>query len=116
MNLDEIIGYCLKKPGTWSDFPFDEYTMVIKVSSKMFCLIGNDEIPRINLKCDPIRAEALRQKHSWILPGYHMNKLHWNTLILKDSADPELVKELIDHSYELVFKNLNRKERSVIKN
>ena len=114
MNLDEIIGYCLNKPGAWGDLPFDEYTMVIKVSSKMFCLIGDAEPARINLKCDPIRAEGLRRKYRSIRPGYHMNKQHWNTIILDRSLSDDLILEMVDHSYDLVFKNLSRKDKSTI--
>jgi len=114
MELNEVIGYCLNKPGAWSDFPFDEYTMVIKVGSKMFCLAGHDEPFRINLKCDPIKAEGLRQIYEAIKPGYHMNKKHWNTIEINNSINNDLLKELIDHSYDLVLSNLSKKERSAI--
>ena len=114
MSLEEVIEYCLSKPGSWSDFPFDEYTLVIKVGSKMFCLVGHEEPARINLKCDPVRSESLRRRYSGIKPGYHMNKQHWNTIELDGSINLELIKDLIDHSYELVFNNLSRKERSAI--
>jgi len=80
----------------------------------MFCLIGHEEPPGINLKCDPIRAEALRQEYEAIKPGYHMSKKHWNTITLDNSISTDFLKELIDHSYDLVLHNLSRKERSLI--
>lgn len=114
MTLPEIITYCLHKPGAWSDLPFDTQTMVIKVGSKMFCLIGSENSKRINLKCDPLKALELRKEHSAILPGYHMSKKHWNSILLDGSIAPDLLKQMIDHSYELVFNKLRLKEQKTI--
>ncbi len=113
MKLDEVIAYCLNKPGAWTDFPFDENTMVIKTGPKMFCLIGSENSNRINLKCDPGRAIALRAEHPAITPGYHMNKKHWNTILI-GKIESQLITELIDHSYELVFNNLSNIEKITI--
>lgn len=78
----------------------------------MFALISEDEIPlRMNLKCDPDDAQALRAQHSAIIPGYHMNKQHWNTIVLDGNLPGDLVAELIDHSYDLVVRGLKKAER-----
>ncbi len=70
--------------------------------------------PRINLKCDPERAIALRTEHAWIMPGYHMSKKHWNTVVVEDAAEPTLVNEMIDHSYALVVASLPKKVKDSI--
>ncbi len=82
MNVVELQSYCMLKKGTNTEFPFDDVTMVIKVGSKLFILISIDKDPiSINLKCDPFLAESLRENNQAISPGYHMNKMHWNTVI-----------------------------------
>ena len=107
-----IDTYCLAKPGSLVDYPFDETTRVYKVLGKMFALISESDDPlRLNLKCDPADAQALRAEHPRILPGYHMNKQHWNTLVLDGSLPDELVYELIDHSYDLVVARLTRAQK-----
>jgi predicted DNA-binding protein (MmcQ/YjbR family) len=86
MNFETLQSYLQQKPGATEDFPFDNMTLVVKVSGKMFALVGiNNDPLRINLKCDPIKAEFLRQQHPAVLPGYHMNKRHWNTVVLDDT-------------------------------
>jgi predicted DNA-binding protein (MmcQ/YjbR family) len=110
-----IIEYCLNKPASSSGYPFGEGTLVFKVVNKMFALIPEENSPlRINLKCDPDDALALREQHPAIIPGYHMNKKHWNTLILDGSLPEKLVYELIDHSYELVVSKMSKAERQKI--
>jgi predicted DNA-binding protein (MmcQ/YjbR family) len=105
-----VFDYCLQKPGAWDVYPFGEGALVIKVQKKMFALIAEDERPlRLSLKCDPDDALMLRAKYPSIIPGYHLNKRHWNTLILDDSLPSELVFELIDHSYDLVVKSLPKR-------
>lgn len=106
MDIDTVRMYCLAKPGVTEDFPFDEHTLVMKVGRKMFALLGDEFPPRLNLKCDPLLAENLRADHRSILPGYHMNKRHWNTLILNGELPDDQIRELIDHSYELVINSL----------
>jgi len=106
----------LGKPGTIASYPFGEGTLVFKVADRMFALIAEDADPlRINLKCDPDDALALRAKYAAIIPGYHMNKMHWNSLILDGSLPTELVYELIDHSYELVVKGLSKSKREMLR-
>ncbi len=112
MYLDTIRQYCLDKPATTESLPFDEHTLVFKVGSKMFALVSlNTEPLRINLKCDPERAVILRERYPQIMPGYHMNKKHWNTIVVDGILSPLFINELIDHSYHLVVKSLTRKER-----
>jgi predicted DNA-binding protein (MmcQ/YjbR family) len=109
-------SYMLDKPSTIASYPFGEGTLVFKVVGKMFALIAEDADPlRINLKCDPDDALALRAKYAAIIPGYHMNKRHWNTLILDGSLPAELVYELVDHSYELVVQGLSKSKREMLK-
>ncbi len=104
--------YCLSRKGAVAGFPFDADTLVFKVMGKMFALLPLDEVPpRANLKCAPERALELRE--SWperIVPGWHMNKKHWNTVYFEMLPDP-LVHALIDHSYERVVAGLPRRLR-----
>lgn len=103
MDLPDVIAHVLSKPGAEETTPFGPDTLVYKVGGKMFALTTPGEFPaRLNLKCDPERAVALRDEHESILPGYHMNKRHWNTLVLDGSLPSRLVRDLIDHSYDLV--------------
>ncbi len=111
MNIDTFRDYCLAKKGVTEGLPFGPDNLVLKVMGKMFSIVSLDEVPlRANLKCDPERAIELREEYEDnILPGYHMNKQHWNTLVLDGRLDPKLVFELIDHSYELVVNGLTAK-------
>ena len=112
MNLELLNKYLLSNKGTASSYPFDETTLVFKVMNKMFALFAEDEDPiRINLKCDPDEAQILRGMHKSIIPGYHMNKEHWNTIILDGSLPDELIYKLIDDSYNLVVKGLKKSDR-----
>lgn len=115
MNAGEFRDYCLSKKGTSESFPFDTVTMVIKVGSKMFtCFDINDQPLRVNLKCDPDLAPALRDRYGAVIPGYHMNKRHWNTVILDGSIPEDEVRLMIDDSYDLVFRGLPKAERDRI--
>ncbi|HEX8574886.1 MAG TPA: MmcQ/YjbR family DNA-binding protein [Flavobacterium sp.] len=113
MNIQQFFEFCLSKKGVTEHFPFDEDTLVFKVGGKIFALssLSNWEkgMPAINLKCDPEKAQELRATFNDIQPGYHMNKTHWNTITLNGDVLDKLVKELIDHSYDLVFKSLTKK-------
>lgn len=113
MLADEARDYLLSRPATTEETPFGPEVLVYKIAGmKMFATLGlEDDIGRTNLKCDPERAVDLRLEHDAILPGYHMNKKHWNTLVLDGSLKPALVRELIDHSYELVRASLTKKQR-----
>lgn len=111
MNIEEYHNYCLSKAGVTEEFPFDEETLVFKVMGKMFALTDVDHFVSINLKCDPERAIELREIYSGILPGYHMSKKHWNTVMIDGSVDDQLLIELIDHSYNLVVAGLPKKDQ-----
>ena len=115
MNIEEVRQFCVSKKGVTEGFPFDEETLVIKVGGKIFALLSLDKAPSINLKCDPERAIDLRERFDDILPGYHMNKKHWNTVKLEGSLQDSLVKEMITHSYELVLASLPRKVQETVK-
>lgn len=103
MDFKTTEDYLLAKPGSKLDFPFGEDIAVYKVSNKMFAImpIGKDPV-RISLKCDPQLAELLREKYDTVQPGYHLNKQHWNTIVLSGEVPEQEVKDLIDHSYQLV--------------
>ena len=111
MNIEEFRYYCLSKKGVTESFPFDESTLVFKVMNKMFALSGLEHQPaKANLKCDPERSAILREEYyGLITPGFHMSKLHWNTIELEMDIPNELILELIDHSYDLVVLGLTKK-------
>lgn len=115
LNLQQLKKYCLSKKGVYEDFPFDDETLVFKVGSKMFALTNiNEKELKVNLKCDPMMAQDLRREYVAIKPGYHMNKIHWNTVEIDGSIDDKIIEMLIDISYDLVFKGLKKKEREEI--
>ena len=106
MDIEELRAYILQKPDVTEGFPFGEDTLVFKVKEKIFLLTGLDSSPlRFNVKCDPDRAIELREEFpDSILPGFHMNKKHWNTVVIDGSVSKKILKEMIDHSYDLVSK------------
>lgn len=106
MNIESLREYVLKKPSVTEGFPFGEDTLVFKVKEKIFLLASLDGSPlQFNVKCDPERAVQLREDHPGsVLPGYHMNKKHWNTVIVDGRLPAKLIKEMIDDSYALVQK------------
>ena len=105
MNIEDLRKYTLSKPGVEESFPFGVETLVFKVNGKIFLLVGLDRLPlQFNAKCDPERAIELRDQYSCIVPGYHMNKKHWNSVIIDNILTNKQLKELIDHSYDLVYK------------
>lgn len=114
MNVEELRDYCLSKKGAEECFPFDDVTLVVKVGGKMFALINLDGELSINLKCDPDKAQELRETYNSITPGYHMNKKLWNTVSIDNTISNKLIKELIDHSYTLVYNSLPKKVKNNI--
>jgi predicted DNA-binding protein (MmcQ/YjbR family) len=103
MNIEWFREYCLSKDHVTEELPFGPDTLVFKVKGKMFALTGLDDVPgSCNLKCEPDRAVNLREKYSSVLPGYHMNKKHWNTILWDGSVPDTLILELVNHSYDLV--------------
>ncbi|MDA8572251.1 MmcQ/YjbR family DNA-binding protein [Flavobacteriaceae bacterium] len=119
MTVEHIRMFCLDKPKATEEFPFDEDTLVFKVLGKIFALCPLEKWeqgrPSITLKCDPDYALELREKYDSIKPGFHANKRHWNTIHLKTNAlSPKLVFELIAHSYDMVVKNMTKKQREML--
>lgn len=115
MNLEMLKTYCNSKKASTFDFPFDDVTLVYRVGSKMFALIRLNSDPlQINLKCEPFMAQCLRVDYPSITPGYHMNKKYWNTLAIDGTLSDELIENLIDTSYDIVFKSLTKKQQAEI--
>lgn len=103
MDHKIIEEYILSMPNAALDYPFGKEVAVYKVGDKMFALIAEGSDPvRLSLKCDPQLSQVLREKYETVLPGYHLNKKHWNTIICSGQLDDEEIKDLIRHSYELV--------------
>ncbi|HRD54132.1 MAG TPA: MmcQ/YjbR family DNA-binding protein [Flavobacteriales bacterium] len=115
MTIDELQAHCAAKPGVSWDTPFGPDVLVFRVAGKIFALAPLDVFETINLKCDPERAIDLRERYEGIVPGFHMNKQHWNTVDMTGSVPRKLVLELIDHSYELVLGSLSKKEQARLK-
>lgn len=117
MDLEEFRELCLSKKGVTEEFPFGPENLVYKVMGKMFALLPLDRVPpQGNLKCDPERAIALREEYEGSIFGaFHMNKVHWNTVVM-DRLPPQLIRDLIDHSYERVISGLTKKLQQDLKN
>lgn len=115
MNRESVRDYLLGKPEAWEDFPFYPDVAVMKIGPKMFAtLVDQDGIARMNLKCDPDEALILRDIFPAVLPGYHMNKRHWNTVILDGSMPRGEIERMIDNSYSLVVRGLPARERRAL--
>jgi predicted DNA-binding protein (MmcQ/YjbR family) len=114
MNIEEFREYCLSKQATSESFPFDENTLVFKVAGKMFALTDLVDAFSINLKCDPEKCIELREHYDCVLPGYHMNKKHWNTVLVDGSVSDELLHEWIDLSYNLIVLSLSKSRRALL--
>ena len=107
MNIEELRDYCLSLKGATEEFPFDEFSLVLKVKGKMFGLIPlNNPETQISLKCDHERAIALREEFTAIVPAWHFNKKHWNTVMIDPTISRVFLFELINHSYNLVVAGL----------
>ena len=105
MDIEQLRDYCLQKNGAEEGFPFGEDTLVFKINKKIFLLASLDKKPlQFNVKCAPQKAIELREEYPAVLPGFHMNKKHWNTVIVDGSLPAKLLKEMIDSSYALVNK------------
>lgn len=121
MHIEQLRDFCIAKKGVTEHFPFDNVTLVFKVMNKMFALVGLDSWEKgeqkINLKCNPEKAEELRGEYEGIIAGWHMNKKHWNTVLINSSdISDALVRELINHSYDLVVSGLTKKAKSELEN
>ena len=112
MNIEELRDYVLSLKNVEEGFPFGEDTLVFKTNNKIFLLVSLSSSPlQFNAKCDPEKAIELREEFSCILPGYHMNKKHWNTVIVDGRLSTALLKEMIDDSYNLIVQSLPKKTR-----
>jgi predicted DNA-binding protein (MmcQ/YjbR family) len=113
MTRDDVLEFCTSVPGAVEDYPFGDGVAVFKVGGRMFALVPLEGDPvTVNLKCDPDLALALRAQYAAVRPGYHQNKRHWNTVELDGSIEDDELREMIDHSYELVVDGLPRAERA----
>jgi predicted DNA-binding protein (MmcQ/YjbR family) len=111
MKRDRLLAYCASKPGAVQDQPFGDGVIVYKVGGKMFALCSLEGQPSVNLKCDPALATELRAEHPAVSAGYHMNKRHWNTVLLDGTLRAAAVREMVDHSYDLVVAALPKRVR-----
>lgn len=111
MNVEILREYFLSKDKATESLPFDDETLVFKVMDKMFGLMSLEGDLSINLKCDPEEALTLREQYPAVIPGYHMNKKHWNTVMIDGTIEEDLIRKWIDDSYELVVAKLNRFQR-----
>ena len=114
MDIESFHNYCLTKKGITEEFPFDQNTLVFKVMGKMFALTDIDLFESINLKCDPEEALVLREKYPVVIPGFHMNKKHWNTIKMEGNVPDNLVKQWIDNSYNLVVNKLSKADTELL--
>jgi predicted DNA-binding protein (MmcQ/YjbR family) len=115
MTSEELRDHCLSFLGTEEEFPFGPETSVFKVAGKVFALSRLAEIPaRVSLKCEPALAEQLRAAHPAVLPGYHLNKRHWNTVIIDGSLPDTMITDMIEDSYDLVVSKLPRARRRAL--
>jgi predicted DNA-binding protein (MmcQ/YjbR family) len=112
MNIEEFRDYCLSKKYVTESFPFNEKTLVFKVADKMFALSGLEHIPAtVNLKCNPEKSLELREQYSEVIEAFHMSKIHWNTITIEGGLTNDFIKELIDHSYDLVVRGMTKKKQ-----
>jgi predicted DNA-binding protein (MmcQ/YjbR family) len=111
MDLESVRTYCLAKKAVTESLPFDDETLVFKVAGKIFSLLSLSGDWGMNLKCDPEKAVELREQYPEIVPGYHMNKAHWNTIQLNGNLSEKMIFDLIDHSYQLIVNSLSRKQK-----
>ncbi|HMP32379.1 MAG TPA: MmcQ/YjbR family DNA-binding protein [Saprospiraceae bacterium] len=116
IDIEVVRSYCLSLPHATEDLPFGPDTLVFRIGGKIFGLMGLDAVDfySINLKCDPDQVEELRANYNYVIPGYHMNKKHWNTVQLTDESDFKVVKKLIDDSYKLVKNSLPKNIKNTL--
>lgn len=115
MDVEVFREFCLLKPHATEDLPFDEVTLCFKVAGKIFAILSLDTGDSVNLKCYPEYALELREKYSAVIPGFHMNKKHWNTIMFNEDVDDAMIFHLVNHSYEKVVSKLPLKIRNTLK-
>lgn len=111
MHIEELRDFCLSLPNVEEKFPFDQETLVFYIAGKMFCLTNITLFDSLNVKCEPEKAVELRANYQAVLPGYHMNKKHWNTIKVNEDVNDELIKTWIKDSYNLVILTLPKSKR-----
>ncbi len=117
MDLGALRAYCLSRPGATPGYPFGPGALVIKVSGRMFAIVDEEGEPiRVSLKCEPEIALLLRSRYKSVGPGYHLSKRHWNTITLDGEVPTDMIKGLVDDSYDLVVDGLTRRDREAIRN
>lgn len=114
MNIEELREFCLSLEGSTENFPFDEVTIVFKVGGKIFAMANLDGPLSVNLKCHPEKALELRERYDSVRPGYHMNKKHWNTVMIDGTIPDSIIAQWISNSYSIVLHSLPRKLREKI--
>jgi len=114
MNIESLRDYCLAKPGVVETLPFGPDTLVFKVMDKMFLLVGLNSPDSFNVKCDPEKAVQLREEYEEVQPGYHMSKIHWNTVSMEGRLTELQLKEMIDHSYALIVASLPKSKQALL--
>ncbi len=114
MNIESFRAYCLAKPGAEETFPFGPDTLVFKVRGKMFALTNLENFEGVNLKVDPEYGAELRERYDFVIPAFHMNKKHWITVQIRNGVPVQLLRQLIDQSYNLVVSGLSKSEKSSI--
>ncbi|HHT61693.1 MAG: MmcQ/YjbR family DNA-binding protein [Paludibacteraceae bacterium] len=115
MNIENLRDYCLSLPFSEEKFPFDDETLVFCVGGKIFALVDLGNATRVNLKCEPEQAIMLREAYEGIIPGWHMNKKHWNTVFFDTDVSDKLLLELVLNSYNLVFERLPKRLKETLK-
>ena len=112
MDLEAVYTYLTGKPGATEDFPFGPQALVFKVMGKMFAILAPDELPPyVSLKCDPVEALRLRERYAAVRPGSHLNKKHWNSVMLDGRIPTEVLQAMLDASYDLVVAKLKKADR-----
>lgn len=115
MTPDELRKQCLSFRGVEQTFPFGPENSVFKVASKVFAISPLDDAPlRVSLKCEPTLAEQLRHAHAAVIPGYHLNKRHWNTVIIDGSLPDKMIRDMVEDSYDLVVSGLPRSRQRAL--
>ena len=113
IDAEALRSWCLARPGVTEEMPFGPVTTVFKVAGKLFALSALDSEPlQISLKCEPELAEALRRDHAAVIPGYHLNKRHWNTVLCDGSLPDEMIIDMVEDSYDLVVEGLPKATRA----
>jgi predicted DNA-binding protein (MmcQ/YjbR family) len=115
MDRESMRAFCLGRAGAGEEFPFGPATAVFKVGGKIFAILGAEEAPAsVSVKCDPFYGAAMREHYAAVKPGYHLNKRHWNTVVLDGSIPDETVEQWVRDSYELVVASLPKARRAVL--